>query len=147
MKNAISDNEDDDKNGRHDMDVLRTFHEADFREFPRWVSKSSQGRQNHEQSRRTFSHSTQCTLYVERAKLIVQIVERRKIRIGDYIVFKTDPKEKRIVEYFCLACINVVLFNKRNEKRNGKSLVGMGRGHLICKFVVSLINLNEKEKN
>ena len=63
------------------------------------------------------------------------------------IVFKTDPKEKRIVESFCLACINVVLFNKRNEKRNGKSLVGMVRGHLICKFVVSLVNLNEKEKN
>ena len=90
LKNAISDNEDDDKHDRHDMDVLRTFHKADFRD---------------------------------------------------------KRKEKRIVESFCLACINVVLFNKRNEKRNGKSLVGMGRGHLICKFVVSLVNLNEKEKN
>ncbi len=54
------------------------------------------------------------------------------------IVFKTDPKEKRIVENFCLACINVVLFNKRNEKRNGKSLVGVERGHLICKLVICL---------
>ena len=44
-----SDNEDDDEHDRHDMDVLRTVHDADFREFPRWLSKSSEARQNDKQ--------------------------------------------------------------------------------------------------
>ncbi len=45
-----SDNEDDDEHEWHNMNVLRTFHNLDFREFPRWQSKSSQARQNSEHS-------------------------------------------------------------------------------------------------
>jgi hypothetical protein len=32
------------------MNVLRTFHNLDFREFPKWQSQSSQARQNSEHS-------------------------------------------------------------------------------------------------
>jgi hypothetical protein len=42
------DNLDEDEYDRHDMDVLRTVHDADFREFPRWQSKSSKERPNSE---------------------------------------------------------------------------------------------------
>lgn len=45
-----SENEEDDEHDQHDMDVLRTVHDADFREFHRWQSKSSEERPNSEQS-------------------------------------------------------------------------------------------------
>lgn len=60
--------------------------------------------------------------YVERAKLIVKVVERRKIRIGDWIVFKTDPKEKEIAEKFLLGRVMLLSFLQGTKKEMAKFL-------------------------
>ena len=60
--------------------------------------------------------------YVERAKLIVKVVELRQIRIGDWIVFKTDPKEKKIAQKFLLGRVISLSLLKGTKKEMGKVL-------------------------
>ncbi|KAI9557260.1 hypothetical protein GHT06_017083 [Daphnia sinensis] len=64
-------------------------------------------------------HNARC---VECAKLIVKIVERRKIRIGDWIVFKTEPKEKEIAEKFLLGRVMSLSLLKGTKKEMAEVL-------------------------
>lgn len=65
--------------------------------------------------------------YVERAKLILKVVERRKVRIGDWIVFKTDPKEKKNFPEVLIRSNYIFVSFKRNEKKKRQQFCGTGK--------------------
>lgn len=127
---------DEDAVDRHDMDVLRSIHDADFRQFSSWSGlkkTKSNGRSIDntafvqipdsegnirivkkssivwmlEQNVRRLSNDRQFRVrqsipFHEQKNLVVKTVERRKIRTGDWCVFKSSSDSVRELNQKCL---------------------------------------------